>query len=44
MLKLIEKLWEWYPEILCTPYLGSTTQHLFSAYYVYYVVEAQKLS
>lgn len=44
MLKFTEKLWEWYPEILGTPYLGSITQCLFSAHYVYFVVEAQKLS
>lgn len=44
MLKFTEKLWEWYPEILGTPYLGSITQCLFSAHNVYFVVEAQKLS
>lgn len=44
MLKFTEKLWEWYPEILGTPYLGSITQCLLSAHYVYFVVEAQKLS
>lgn len=39
-LSLPRSSWEWYPEILGTPYLGSITQCLFSAHNVYFVVEA----